>query len=186
MLLPSRVEEFCYQTSIVNWFYKIDRISNIQLELSTKFQWATLENNEPNSSGTQRIPLSSTVRQYNNQQQATLIKGVAERGKETNTHFFFLRIWLFPPLPTKYSMFSEFQCFFWMFFSHINLFFLDSCADHFQLPDHQFTRFKSRSKIFCVWFFGRRNICGKLLKAASFVNSTVTSDIISGIGADRV
>jgi len=34
--------------------------------------------------------------------------------------------------------------------------------------------------------FGRRNICGKLLKAVSFVNSIATSDIIAGIGADRV
>jgi len=40
--------------------------------------------------------------------------------------------------------------------------------------------------MFCAWFFGGRNICGKLLKAASFVNSIVTSDIIAGIGADRV
>ena len=33
---------------------------------------------------------------------------------------FFLWIWLIP-LPTIYSMFSKFQCFFWMFFCHINL-----------------------------------------------------------------
>ena len=69
------------------------------------------------------------------------------------------------------------------FFSHMSLFILDSCADHFHLPDHQFTRFKSRSKMFCAWFFGRRNICGKL---PSFVNSIVTSDVIAGIGADSV
>ena len=71
-----------------------------------------------------------------------------------------------------------------MFFSHMSLFFPDSCAYHFQLPEHQFTRSKSHSKMFCAWFFGRTwNICGKLLKAASSLNSTVTSDIIAGIGS---
>ena len=33
----------------------------------------------------------------NNQQQPTLIKGVAERGKETNTHFFFFTDLAEPP-----------------------------------------------------------------------------------------
>ena len=45
-------------------------------------------------------------------------KGVAECGKETTTRNFFFcgSVDLLPPLPTKYSMFSKFQCFFKMFF----------------------------------------------------------------------
>jgi hypothetical protein len=37
-------------------------------------------------------------------------------------------------------MFSEFQCFFCMFFRHMHLFFLDSCTYPFYTPIHQFTK----------------------------------------------
>jgi len=42
------------------------------------------------------------------------------------------------------------------------------------------------SKIFCGQFFVRRNIREKLLKAASFVNFNVASNIIAGNYVDRV
>ena len=115
-----------------------------------------------------------------------LCKGVAERGKYTNTHFFFSWIWLTPPPPTKYSMFSEFQCFFWSFFCHISLIFLDSCTDTCYPSDYQLTRSTSCSKVFCARIFTWRNIRGKLPKAVSFLKFNVASDIIVGIGAHRV
>ena len=76
-----------------------------------------------------------------------MMKGLNSRGWR-NVEFvptltiFFLWIWLTPPppLPTIYSMFSKFQCFFWMFFWHMHLFFLDSCTHSFCLPIHQFKK----------------------------------------------
>ena len=50
----------------------------------------------------------------NNQQQPTLIKGVAERGKETNTHFFFFADLADPYLPNIVCFPSSnvfFECF---------------------------------------------------------------------------
>ena len=52
--------------------------------------------------------------------------------------------------------FPSSNVFFECFFSRMSRFFLDSCANHFQLPEDQFTRSKSRSKMFCAWFFGCR------------------------------
>jgi hypothetical protein len=82
-------------------------------------------------------------------------------------------------------MFSNFQCFFQMFFGHMGLFFPNRCTYLPCLPDHEITRSRSCSKMFCAQVFAWRNICGKLLKAASFVSSIVTSNIIAGIGVDR-
>jgi len=59
----------------------------------------------------------------------------------------------------------------------MGLFLLDSRTDPLFPPAHKSTRSTSRSKMFCAWIFARRNICGKLLKAASFVKFIVTSTI---------
>ena len=86
-------------------------------------------------------------------------------------------------------MFSKFQCFFWMFFSHMSQCFLDSCANHFHLPDHQFVRSKSLENVLCMILWVEEHMW-EITKSGefwvSFVNSTVTSDIIAGIGAYTV
>ena len=73
-----------------------------------------------------------------------------------------------------------------MFFHHIHLIFLDSCTDTLYPSEHELIRCISCLKVFCAQIFTWRNIRGKLLKAASFVIFIVTSNIIVGIGADRV
>ena len=65
-------------------------------------------------------------------------------------------------------MFSEFQCFFSMFFHHKNLIFLDSCTDTLYPFDHKLIRSKSSLKVFCAQIFMRRNIHGKITQSGEF------------------
>jgi hypothetical protein len=75
--------------------------------------------------------------------------------KRPTLTIFFSWIWLTPspPSPAKYSMFSEFQCFFSMFFYYKDLIFLDSCTDTLYPFDHKLIRSKSRLKVFCAQIF---------------------------------
>jgi len=75
--------------------------------------------------------------------------------------------------------FPSSNVFFEMFFCHMGLCFLDSCTAFCQ-PGHHSITSTSHWKMFCTWIFAWRNIGGKLLKAASFMNSGVTSNIIAG------
>jgi len=107
--------------------------------------------------------------------------------RPTLTIFFsWIRLTPSPPHLPNIVCFPSSNVFFECFFVIQVYFFFDSCTSLFCLPDLQFTRSTSYPKMFCAQVFAWRNIHGKLLKVASFVNFTVTSNIIAGIAAYMV
>jgi len=111
---------------------------------------------------------------------------VAERGKCTNTHYFFFVNLADPSPHLLYKVcFSEFQCFFECFFV-LWSWLLESTVPTTSayLPINLRT-FKSQSKMLCLQVFTWRNICEKLPKAVSLTSVHITFNIIIGIGADK-